>query len=75
MKTNVQDILLSDVCGALLDGPDGWFKGWVFHDRPTPMRLRRHQGDRGVMFWAGIMGDTMIGPSKVPVGAKITYIL
>ena len=35
------------------------------------MRLRRQQGGGGVMFWAGIIGDVLIGPVKVQEGVKL----
>ena len=37
----------------MLDGPDGWSKGWVLQDREAPVIKRRQQG-RGIMMWAGI---------------------
>ena len=36
-----------------------------------PTRLRRQQGGGGVMFWAGILGNKMVGPFRVPEGVKM----
>lgn len=71
MRTPPKLILFTDECRATLDGPDGWSKGWVFSDDPSQMRLRRQQGGGGVMFWAGIIGDELIGPVKVQEGVKL----
>ena len=35
------------------------------------MRLKRQQGGSGVMFWAEIVGDNLIGQFRVPDGVKI----
>ncbi len=34
--------------------------------------MRRQQGGGGVMIWAGIIGDELFGPVRVPESAKIT---
>lgn len=54
----------TDLCQATLDGPDGLSKGWVFLDNPAHIRLRRQLGEGGVIFWAGIVGNKMIGRLK-----------
>ena len=54
-----------------MDGPDGWSKGWVFADDPSQMRLLRQQGGGGMMFWAGIIVDVLIGSVKVQEGVKL----
>ena len=72
MKMNFEHVIFTDECRATLDGPDGWSRGWLRHGTPIPTRLRRQQGGGGVMFWAGIVGDTLVGPFKVPEGVKIT---
>ena len=71
MKTDFQKVLFTDECRASLDGPDGWARGWVLEDRPVPSRFCRQQGGGGVMFWAAIIKDTLIGPFRVPEGVKI----
>ena len=51
-------------------GPmDGAAAGCKMELEPT--RVRRQQGGGGVMFWAGIVGDTFIGPFRVPDGVKL----
>ena len=34
--------------------------------------MRRQQGVGGVMIWAGIIGDELVGPFRVPDGLKLT---
>ena len=71
MKTNFQNVLFTDESRATLDGPDGWSSGWILHGRQPGVRIRRQQCWGGVMFWAGINEDTIIGPFKVEAGVKI----
>ena len=71
MKTDFRNVLFTDECHATLEGPDGWSSGWILHGRQPGVRIRRQQGGGGVMFWAGIKGDTIIGPFKVEAGVKI----
>ena len=52
-------------CRATLDGPDGWARGWISFNNSAPVRVRRQQGAGGVMFWAAIVGDNIIGPFRV----------
>ena len=54
-----------------LNGPDGWARGWIMNGQNVPVRLRRQQGGGGVMIWAGIIGDQLIGPFRVPDGVKL----
>lgn len=72
MKTKFQTALFTDECRATLDDPDGWSGGWLVDGHHVPTRLRRQQGDGGVMFWAGIMGRELVGPFRVPEGVKMT---
>ena len=66
MKSDMKYILFTDQSRATLDGPDGWAKGWVINGDQAPVRRRRQQGGGGVMIWAGIIGDELIGPVRVP---------
>lgn len=54
-----------------LDGPDGWARGWITKGRSAPLRFRRQQGGGGVMVWAGIINDELVGPFRVEDGLKI----
>ena len=72
MKTDMKCVLFTDESRATLDGPDGWSKGWVFHGDQCPARVRRQLGGGGVMIWAGIVGDELFGPVRVPEGVKLT---
>ena len=55
-------VLFTDDTRATLDVPDGWGKGWVGNN----IRFRRQQGEGGFMIWAGIIGDELVGPVRVP---------
>ena len=35
MKNDFSCIIFTDECGATLDGPDGWSKGWLANDQPS----------------------------------------
>ena len=54
-----------------LDGPGGWSKGWVGVGGKIHQSFRRHQGGGGLMLWAGIINDELVGPIKVRDGVKI----
>lgn len=64
-------MIFTDECRSALDCPDGFSRGWIGRGFDTPFRLRRQQGGGGVMFWAGICGDTLIGPFMVEEGVKM----
>ena len=71
MKLDFSKVIFTDECRATLDGPDGWASGWVRDGHSAPTRKRRQQGGGGVMFWAGIVNDELVGPFKVENGVKI----
>lgn len=71
LKTNFENVLFTDECRATLDGPDGWASGWVLHQHEVKTRSRRQQGGGGVMIWAGIIGDQVLGPFMVEKGVKL----
>lgn len=71
-KRYMKMVLFTDETRATLDGPDGWGKGWVGNGQQRHTRFRRQQGGGGVMIWAGIIGDELVGPVRVPEGVKIT---
>ena len=71
IKTAFQNVLWTDECRATLDGPDGWAKGWILNGQKGKVLVRRQQGGVGVMFWAGIVGDQLVGPFRVPEGLKM----
>ncbi len=72
LKTDFSKVLFTDECRANLDGPDSWASGWVLNKQSVGTRMRRQQGGGGVMFWAGIIGDKVIGPYKVEQGVYLT---
>lgn len=71
LKTDFSKVLWTDEMRVTLDGPDGWARGWVANGQVTPTRLHRQQGGGGVMVWAGIIKDEVVGPFQVPEGVKI----
>ena len=71
IKCDFSTVIFTDECRAMLDGPDGFSRGWIGHGFETPFRLRRQQGGGGVMFWAGICGETLIGPFMVEERVKM----
>ena len=71
MKCDFSTVIFTDECRATLDGPDCWTQGWLREGQAEQVRLRRQQGGGGVMFWAGIVNDELIGPFRVEDGVKI----
>lgn len=72
MKMDMSHVLFTDETRGTFDGPDGWAKGWVQFGAERHQRLRRQQQGGGVMIWAGIIGDKLVGPVRVPDGVKVT---
>ena len=73
MKCNFDDVLFTDECRASLDGPDAFGRGWLVDGGIRPRRFKRQQGGGGVMFWAGIINSTLLGPFFVEEGVKINF--
>ena len=71
MKIDFETVLFTDECRATLDGPDGWCRGWLVNGTDKPSRARRQQGGGGVMFWAALIGNEVVGPFRVPDGLKM----
>ena len=72
MKTDMKHVLFTDESRATLVGPDGWSRGWVIRGDQCPTRIRRQQRGGGVMLWADIVGDELVGPFRVQEGVKQT---
>ena len=70
-QTNFQTVLWTDEAWATLDGPDGWSKGWLQKVANPLLRYKRQQGGGGVMIWAGVIGNQVVGPFLVPDGLKM----
>ena len=64
--------LFSDESRATLDGPDGWMGGWLLNGATRKSKIRRQQGGGGVMIWAGIINDAILGPFAVPDEVKMS---
>ena len=71
MKTDFRNVLFTDECRATFDGLDGRSSGWILYGWQPVVRIRRQQGAGGVMFWAGIKGDTIIGLFTVEAAIKV----
>ena len=71
LKLDFSRVIFTDECRATLDGPDGWRRGWVMDANSVPYVMRRQQGGGGVMFWAAIVGSTLIGPFMIDSGVKM----
>lgn len=71
LKADFSKVIFTDECRANLDGPDGWASGWISSGHAAPSRLRRQQGGGGVMFWAAIVDDELVGPFQVQDGVKV----
>ena len=74
IKCDFSTVFFTNECRATLDGLDGFSRGWIGHGFETPFRLRKQQGGGGVMFWAGICGQTLIGPFMVEEGVKMDIV-
>ena len=69
MKLDMKHVLFTD---ATLDGPNSRGKGWVFKgDKNHPM-FRRQQSGGGLMIWAGIIDNTIVGPVRIPEVVNLT---
>ncbi|KAI5609841.1 interferon-induced protein 44-like [Silurus asotus] len=71
LKTDFSKVLWTDKRRVSLDGPDGWARGWIGKGQRAPVRLRRQQGGGGVLVWAGIIKDELVGPFRVEDGVKL----
>uniref|UniRef100_A0A8C6PEG7 Tc1-like transposase DDE domain-containing protein n=1 Tax=Nothobranchius furzeri TaxID=105023 RepID=A0A8C6PEG7_NOTFU len=71
LKTDFSKVLWTDEMRVSLDGPDGWAHGWIGKGQRAPVRLRRQQGGGGVLVWAGIIKDELVGPFRVEDGVKL----
>jgi hypothetical protein len=74
LKVPMKHVLFTDESRATLDGPDNWSKGWVLAGDERHSRIRRQQGGGGLMIWAGIIDNELVGPVRVPEGVKLTSI-
>uniref|UniRef100_A0AAY4C5V1 Oxysterol-binding protein n=1 Tax=Denticeps clupeoides TaxID=299321 RepID=A0AAY4C5V1_9TELE len=71
LKTDFSKVLWTDEMRVSIDGPDGWARGWIGKGQRAPVRLRRQQGGGGVLVWAGIIKDDLVGPFRVEDGVKL----
>ena len=71
LKVNFENAIFTDECRATLDGSDGRSRGCYDAQFPSPQGLRHQQGGGGIMFWAGIMKNEIVGPFRVKDGVKI----
>lgn len=71
LKNDFSKVLFRYKCEVNLDGSDSQASGWVMNNQSVGTQVRRQQGGRGVIFWAGIIGDKVIGPNKVEQVVKL----
>ncbi|CAJ0964207.1 unnamed protein product [Ranitomeya imitator] len=71
LKTDFSKVLWTDEKRVTLDGPDGWARAWISKGQRAPLRLRHQQGGGGVLVWAGIINDELVGPFRVEDGVKV----
>ena len=71
MKTNFKNVLFTDESRVTLDGPDGWMSGWLLNGTMPQSNIRRQQGGGGIMIWAGIINNQIVGTFRVPDGVKM----
>lgn len=71
MKTNFNNVMFTDESRISLDGPDGWRRGWIWKDGQKCESIKRQQGGGGIMIWAGIVHNKLVGPFRVPEGVKL----
>ena len=45
--------------------------GWLVNGSTKPLRARRQQGGGGVIFWAALISEVVLGPFRVPDGLKM----
>ena len=72
MTLKFETDIFTDECRETLAELDKWSHGRLREGVTKPNHQRRQQGGGGVMFWSGIVDNTIIGPFKVPEGVKIT---
>ena len=61
-------VLFTDETLPTLDGPDAWANGWIYFGDEGHRRLRSQQGGGGIMIWASIIRDNLVGLVRVPEG-------
>ena len=45
--------------------------GWLLNGTTPQSKIRQQQGGGGVMIWAGIIYNQIVGPFRVPDGVKM----
>ena len=56
---------------VMVNGPESWAKGWLLDGQENQTCMKRQKGNDGVIFWAVIMENQLVGPSRVPERTKI----
>ena len=70
MKLDFRRVIFTDERRTTLDGPDGFCREWLHTATEIPRKRCRQQGGGGVVFWAGIVYNKVVGPFRVPEGFK-----
>lgn len=71
LKTDFSKVLWTDEMKVTLDGPNGWARGWISNGHRAPLWVRCQQGEGGVLVWAAIIEDEVVGPFRVEDGLKL----
>ena len=75
-QSDFSKVTFMDESRATQDRPDGWSRNWILDG--TVIGTKVQWGflygikEDGVMFWAGIVGNNIIGPFRVHDGVKWT---
>lgn len=72
LKTDFLKVLWTDEMKATLDGLDGLAWGRITTGHRAPIQVRRQQGGGGVLVWAAIIKDELVGPFQVEDKLKST---
>ncbi|XP_036357561.1 uncharacterized protein LOC118762690 [Octopus sinensis] len=71
MTLDLSCVLITKETRVILDETNGWANGWVYFRDERHQLLRRQQQGGGVILWAGIIGDRLVGPFRVPEEVKV----
>ena len=68
LKTDFSKVLWTDEMRVTFDGSDGWARDYPVqssNEHRARLRVRRQQGGSGILVWAGIIKDELVGPFQL----------